>query len=83
MMLRDSADQKVSRARVEVSTGRRWRADKAVNDAESRLRHSDVVGTTTSGRLGLGCDQSQLEGSITYEEEEDGTELSSVYREGD
>ena len=55
MMLRDSADEKVSGARVEVNTGRKWRADKAVKNAESRLRHSDIVGTTTSGRLGLGC----------------------------
>ncbi|NJK32032.1 MAG: hypothetical protein HC927_06195 [Deltaproteobacteria bacterium] len=55
MMLRDSADVKVSGARVEVNTGRKWRADKAVQDAESKLRHGDIVGTTTSGRLGLGC----------------------------
>ncbi|KAH3789702.1 hypothetical protein DPMN_167889 [Dreissena polymorpha] len=55
MILRDSADEKVRGERVEVHTGRKWRADKSVSDAESRLRHSDIVGTTTSGRLGLGC----------------------------
>ena len=54
-MLRDSSDEKVSGAQVEVNTGRKWRADKAVSDAEARLKHNDIVGTTTMGRLGLGC----------------------------
>ena len=55
MMLRDSSDEKVSGAQVEVNTGRKWRADKAVSDAEARLKHNDIVGTTTMDRLWLGC----------------------------
>ena len=55
MMLRDHADEKVRGAKVEVKTGRKWRADKAVDDAEARLRHADIFGTTTIGRMGLGC----------------------------
>ena len=55
MMLRDSSDEKVSGAQVEVNTGRKWRADKAVSDAETQLKHNDIVGTITMGRLGLGC----------------------------
>jgi len=54
LVLRDISDEKVSGAQVEVNTGRKWRADKAVSDAEARRKHNDIVGTTTMGRLGLG-----------------------------
>ncbi|CAG2194166.1 unnamed protein product [Mytilus edulis] len=39
MMLRDSKDDKVKEANVDVRTGRKWVAKTAVEDAESRLRH--------------------------------------------
>ena len=51
-MLRDIADEKVSGAQVEMKTNFKWRADKTVSEVESRLRHSDLVRTTTTGRLG-------------------------------
>jgi len=51
MMVRDSGDEKVRETGVAVDTGRKWRAADTVEEAESRLRHSDIVGTTTSGRL--------------------------------
>ncbi|CAC5385086.1 unnamed protein product [Mytilus coruscus] len=40
IMLRDSKDDKVKEANVDVRTGRKWVAKSAVEDAESRLRHS-------------------------------------------
>ena len=55
MMLKDSKDEKISQAGIETRSGRKWDVNKAVEEAESRLRHSDIVGTTTRGRLGLGC----------------------------
>ncbi|XP_052218246.1 uncharacterized protein LOC127835860 [Dreissena polymorpha] len=55
IMLRDSRDEKVREAGVQVNTGRKWRADKAVEEAEARLRHSDIVGNVAHGRLGFGC----------------------------
>ena len=55
MMIKDSADEKVSKAGIEVKTGCKWSASKAVEEAESRLRHEDIVGTVTRGRLGVGC----------------------------
>jgi hypothetical protein len=55
MMLRDCRDDKVKNAGVQVKTGRKWSAAKAVDDAESRLRHLDIIGTVTTGRQGLGC----------------------------
>ena len=55
MMLRDSQDQKIREAGIEIRTGRKWKAEDAVAEAESRLRHQDIVGTVAHGRLGLGC----------------------------
>lgn len=42
-------------AGVKIYIGRKWKAEEAVRDAESRLRHSDIVGTVTEDRLGIGC----------------------------
>ena len=53
-MPRNSQDEKVNEAGVRVNTGRKWKAEEAVKQAESRLRHSDSVGTATSGWQGLG-----------------------------
>ena len=53
IMLRDSQDEKINKAGVRVNTGRKWKAEEAIKQAESRLRHSDIMGTT-SGRQGLG-----------------------------
>ncbi|XP_056127556.1 uncharacterized protein LOC130105540 [Rhinichthys klamathensis goyatoka] len=54
LLYRDSVDTKVSSAGVEVRTGRKWRAQDAVERAEARLRHSTLVGTVATGRAGLG-----------------------------
>lgn len=54
LMYRDSRDPKVAQAGVVVKTGRKWRAQDAVLDAESRLRHKDLVGVVAQGRVGLG-----------------------------
>ncbi|VDH90516.1 Hypothetical predicted protein [Mytilus galloprovincialis] len=52
-MLRDSKDDKVKEANVDVRTGRKWMAKTAVEDVESRLRHRDIVGVVTLERLGF------------------------------
>ncbi|XP_075315189.1 uncharacterized protein LOC142375145 [Odontesthes bonariensis] len=54
LLYRDSSDIKVSSAGIEVRTGRKWCAQEAVNQAKSRLRHSELVGTVATGRAGLG-----------------------------
>uniref|UniRef100_A0A3B1JAJ2 Reverse transcriptase domain-containing protein n=1 Tax=Astyanax mexicanus TaxID=7994 RepID=A0A3B1JAJ2_ASTMX len=54
MMYRDSSDPKVAQAGVRVKTGRKWVADEAVLQAESRIRHRALVGAVTRGRAGLG-----------------------------
>ena len=50
LMLRDSKDEKVRTARVEIKTGRKWSTRKTIGKAESRLRHSEIV-----GRVAIGC----------------------------
>jgi len=54
IMLQDRGDEKVREAGVQVNTGRKWKADKAVGEAEARLRHSHIVGSVAQGRLGFG-----------------------------
>ena len=54
LTLRDSADDKISSAGIEVRAGRKWSVSQAVENAESNLRHQDIVGATNRGREGLG-----------------------------
>ncbi|TWW77850.1 uncharacterized protein LOC130535078 [Takifugu flavidus] len=54
LQYRDSRDCKVSSAGIEVKTGRKWKAEKAVDVAESRLRQKALVGAVATGRTGLG-----------------------------
>jgi len=54
LTLRYSSDMSISRAGIEVRTGRRWSASSAVETAESRLKHEDIVGISFSGRQGIG-----------------------------
>ena len=41
-------------AGIEVRTGRKWKAEEAVRQAEARLHHNRLVGVVTRGRAGLG-----------------------------
>lgn len=59
MTLRDSRDDKIRNACIEVLTERRWSASKAVHDAVSRLSHSDIVGSPCVGHKGLGTSHVQ------------------------
>ncbi|XP_041867113.1 uncharacterized protein LOC121656126 [Melanotaenia boesemani] len=55
LQFRESKDPKVSGAGVAVKTGRKWRAEVAVEQAESHLRHGVLVGTVARGRARLGA----------------------------
>jgi hypothetical protein len=57
--LKDSKDEMIRKAGIETRTGRKWSASRAVQQAESRLRHKDIVGTTAVGRQGLGTTSTQ------------------------
>ena len=52
--LRDSRYQLIRQAGIETRTGGKWSASQAVEQAETRLRHRDIVGTSCEGRMGLG-----------------------------
>ncbi|XP_063054019.1 uncharacterized protein LOC134448252 [Engraulis encrasicolus] len=54
VLYRDSSDPKVANAGIQVRTGRKWKAEEAVQMAEARLRHRALVGVVTRGRAGLG-----------------------------
>jgi len=54
LTLRDSEDEKASKAGIEVRTGRKWSVAKAVEQAESSLQHQAIVGITNIGREVLG-----------------------------
>ena len=51
--LRDSRDQVVRQAGIKNRTGRKWSASLVGDQAETRLRHRDIVGTPCEGRIGL------------------------------
>lgn len=54
MMLEENKDLCVSQAGIEVQTGRKWKANEAVQEAQERLRHKDIVGNVCTGRQGIG-----------------------------
>lgn len=54
LQYRESKDPKLFQAGIEVRTGRKWRAKEAVDQAESRLCHKELVGAVATGRAGLG-----------------------------
>lgn len=54
MLYRDSSDNKVSSAGIRVKTGRKWKAQEAVDQAEARLRHRELVGSISAGQADLG-----------------------------
>ena len=53
MPLRDSKTEQIRKAWIEVITGRRWSASRAVEQADNTLKLKDVIGTVTSGRQGI------------------------------
>ncbi|XP_052224110.1 uncharacterized protein LOC127839765 [Dreissena polymorpha] len=71
LTLRDSEDEKVGNAGIQVRTERKWSVSKAVDSAESSLKHKDVVGSTNVGREGLGTKQTQRWGKAGKRERRD------------
>ena len=71
MILRDNKDAKVQGAQLDHRTRLKWKAQDALEEAESRLRHKDLVGTVTQGRLGLGCiTRAQWRGASSHQRRE-------------
>ena len=70
MTLKDARGSKVNEAGEYIQSEQKWKANEAVVEAESRLRHKDIVGTTCKGRQGLGS-ESQREGKEPQPEKEE------------
>ena len=54
LLLRDSKDPVIKSLQPDVWSGRKWEAATAVEEAESQLRFSEIVGSVQKGRQGLG-----------------------------
>lgn len=54
LQYRESKDPRVLQTGIEVRTGRKWRAKEAVDQAESWLRHRELVGSVATRRVGQG-----------------------------
>ncbi|CAM4298856.1 unnamed protein product [Leuciscus chuanchicus] len=52
--LRETTDQLVRAAGIQIRTGRKWKAQEEVDRAIGRLKHHEVVGRVQEGRAGLG-----------------------------
>ena len=44
----------IKNTQPDVKTERKWKIDEAVDEAESRFKHKEMVGATQLGRRGLG-----------------------------
>ena len=60
LTLRDSPDKQTWEAGIVTCSGRKWSATVTVIQAESPLKHKDIVGLTTVGRQGIGATKTLL-----------------------
>ena len=79
LTLKDSPDEQIQEAGIVTRTGRKWSATETVSQAESALRHKDIVGMTAVGRQKIGttktllwsqagdCRQTQHASSVTVQ----------------
>ena len=54
MTLRDSDYQVICDTRPVIKTGSKWSVSGAISDAESQLKHKDIVGATQVDRRVIG-----------------------------
>ncbi|XP_072900799.1 uncharacterized protein [Hemitrygon akajei] len=54
LILQDSKDPVIKNIQLDVRSGRKWSAWAAVDEAESRLKHKEMVRATQLGHQGLG-----------------------------
>ena len=55
IQLQESSDPQVSRNVPTLNTGRKWKPENALKLAENDVRVSNMIGTTPTGKSGLGC----------------------------
>ncbi|XP_071153477.1 uncharacterized protein [Mytilus edulis] len=81
LTLKNSRDEKVRSAKVEIRTGRKWSTKTTIEDDESRFKHSEIVGRVAVGRQGLDVTPTAKWRTATMEEKKQlvHKELKSVY----
>ena len=52
--MKDSADEVIRKAYLEIKSGTKWAAVGAAHEAECSLRIKDIIGVTQTNRTGLG-----------------------------
>jgi hypothetical protein len=57
LTIKDSPDELIREAGIVTRTGRKWLASECASQAESSLRHKDIVGITAVGRQGIGANK--------------------------
>jgi len=60
LTVRDSPDELISGAGIVTRACRKWSATESVSQAESALKHRDIVGITAVGRQGIGATKTVL-----------------------
>ena len=60
LTLRDSSDELIRNAGIDPRTSKKWSATQAVKQAESTIKHKDIVGVTAVGRQGIGATNTVL-----------------------
>lgn len=56
----DSSDPKVAKQGIQMKAGRKWRAEKAVKEADARLQNKRVVEVVTQSHTGIGSSTPQI-----------------------
>ncbi|GFN81504.1 polyprotein [Plakobranchus ocellatus] len=56
-MLEDSEDPAVRSIQPQLRSGRKWKVDKAVNQAKESLKVKEVIGFTQTEKKGLGSER--------------------------
>lgn len=54
-MLKYSKNEKIHANPPEIRTYRKWNAENEVDNAISSLKHQNIIGSTQTGRTGLGA----------------------------
>ncbi|XP_033096540.1 uncharacterized protein LOC117100821 [Anneissia japonica] len=77
----NSKDRKVSKAGIEIQTGRKWSAEEVVENAETSLKLRDNIGNPCIGRQGLGTSHFQQWNKANIKEKRDMVQKATRERE--
>ena len=59
-MLEGSSDEVIRASQPNLKTGRKWKVNNAVKEAEEGLKIKEIIGSTQTNRLGLGATEKSI-----------------------